>query len=104
MAIGSWVKSLFSKLDHNFEDPESPVCDTQEIELPVMSVWFQGGQVLKVDERSEFHLTISDYRTMSSLKSRERASLITVHDGEVVHESVWIGPSWKENFNFSIIH
>jgi hypothetical protein len=74
-----------------------------DFELPVMSLWRENGSIWKIDERTGSTLVIEDARCHPMLKTRERASLITVTGDNVVHESVWVGPSWHENIFYSVI-
>jgi hypothetical protein len=74
-----------------------------DFELPVMWLWRENGSIWKIDERTGATLVIEDARCHPMLKQRERASLITVAGEDVVHESVWVGPSWHENVFYSVI-
>lgn len=74
-----------------------------EVEIPVVSLWLQDGTIFRVDERDTFTLMIPDWMKRPMLVTRELASLITVNNLELVHESVWVGPSWKEIFHFIVV-
>lgn len=93
----SWV---LGSVDQQVLNDELPI---PEIELPVVSLWLQDGTIFSVEERDGFTLIIPDWHKRSMLRTRERASLITVGAGGLTHESVWVGPSWKDVFHFSVI-
>jgi len=98
MGILSWLTGH----SENRNQSRQPDVQVQNVfEIPVVSVWLADGSILTVVERLDAQLVIPNSKV--TLRNRERASLITVTDNQVVHESVWIGPSWHENFCYHVI-